>query len=174
MQKIILALLIGATLLPGIAQASKVKGEALYLRQYQYVQEKIETLRSTSKLSERQQTKSKCLSVQTGPTQARCMNLIGQQQATAAYILEIQGNFLQPVSELSVKYQKKLDSTSQEIYNLKVDYYNKVEAIRSDPVSARVMEARIQTLTTLTNSKIEALSEKKQSTYVEYQTKTAR
>jgi len=143
-----------------------------YDAQYQAVQAKIQPLEAQYNTLEQQSSSQGCALYTAGIAGRNCELIFQQQSAISQYETAIQKDSITPVTDTSITYENKLDDLNQQIFQIKMNYYQDLNDLivnNGGQAAQSVIDARSNQLTANANTKITAINQKLQETLSEYQ-----
>ena len=153
------------------AQATASQAQARYQAQYQAVQGKIKPLQDQYNALDAIFSSQACsgLSGAEGEQGTKC--LLASQQAgdVAGYESAIQGDFLTPVTDMSIIYENKLDALQQQIFQVKMDYHQQIANIADSGTNMSQAQGEERNALAAANIKIDALNQQIQQVRLAYQ-----
>jgi hypothetical protein len=150
---------------PTQAQQDTINQNNRYQQQLQIVQNKVNALQPAY-----DQYMSACPNpgAVAGNQAVACEASFGQASAVAEYQNALMKNFLTPVTDISIEYEKRLDDISKQIYDTKKEYWRQYTGYATTG-TVGFAQGMIKNLTDGANAKINTLNQQWETIYREYQ-----
>lgn len=147
----------------------QVEAQARYDAQYQIVQAKVRSLQSQLDELLAVSSSPTCSQFTQGATQQDCLRAAQQAAAISSYQASLLATFraLTPVTDISVAYENQIDGLQQQIFQIKMSYYEQVSLIRG--VDLQFAQGEQQNLLAAANAKIASLQQQIQTAFLRYQ-----